>query len=574
VHFSELAQAYAALERTTRHQPTMDILTGLLRSASPAEVHTLVYLTQGKLAPDWMGIELGLAEKSLVPVIAQVSGRSAAAVASALHRKGDLGTVAEAVLAEHEPGRPPLGVSELQRELTRISATTGTGSAAKKAERFAGLLRRASPLEVRFLVRLAAGKLRLGVGDATLRSALAQAFGVPAQALERAYHICSDLGLVAEVAARGGAEAVQTLHVEPGRPIRPMLAQRLADPAEILRKFGGQAAAEFKYDGERIQIHRLRSGEIELFSRRIERITSQYPDVVERARRHLHVQAAIVDVEVVAIDPRTGRFRPFQVLMQRRRKYGIDEAIERVPVAVFAFDLLHLDGEDLLDTAHSERRRLLGRALHPGPGFSLATGKLVRSVPELEALFSEALAAGLEGLVCKHPGGLYHAGARGWQWIKLKREYQEKLADTFDLVVVGAFWGRGNRAGTYGSLLLAAYDADEEVFRTVTRVGSGFTAADLAALPRLLAPLQTPRPDDRVDSRMKADVWFQPARVMEVLAAELTLSPAHTAAWGAIRPGAGLALRFPRFTGRWREDKGPEDATTVGELIEMYRRRT
>lgn len=573
MEFRTLADTYAQLEETTRLQPTLEILVELFRKASPEEVDKITWLTQGKLHPDWLGIELGLAEKSLVPLVAEVAGVDVTEVQASLRRTGDLGTTAEMLLARRRRRGAPLSVIEVHQALDRAARISGSGSTARKAAVVMDLVRRATPREARYLLRIATGKLRLGVGDATLLHAIALAFDVPKPDLERAKNITSDLGLVARAAAQG--DAIRRVRVTPGHPILPMLAQRLGDPEEILARFGGKAAAEYKYDGERVQIHRTPEG-IELFSRRIERITHQYPDVVEWAARSVMAQKAIVDAEVVAIDPHTGRLRPFQVLMQRRRKYRVAEMMERIPVAVFAFDLLYLEGKDLLERGYLERRKALEQVVRTEPGFELARCRMVHNLEEFEEAFEEATGDGCEGLVLKdpRPESVYEAGTRSWHWIKFKREYRSELADTFDLVIVGGFYGRGRRAGTFGSLLLAAYDPETDTFPTVTRVGTGFSDTDLAALPRVLSPLQTQRRPSQIDARIEPDVWFRPEKVIEVLATEITLSPVHTAARDVVRKGAGLALRFPRFTGRWRDDKGPRDATTVGEILEMYHERS
>jgi DNA ligase-1 len=350
-----------------------------------------------------------------------------------------------------------------------------------------------------------------------------------------------------------------------------MLAERLPEPDEILRKLGGRCAAEYKYDGERIQIHK-RASDVELYSRRLERVTLQYPDVVEAARRHLDARETIVEGEVVAVEAASGELRPFQELMQRRRKYGIEEARKAIPTAFFAFDALYLDGRDLTEEPLAVRRAILGRIVVPGDRFGLVAHREVTSVAALEKAFAQALQDGCEGLVCKSLEGVYQAGARGWLWIKLKREYRHEMMEPVDLVVVGALRGRGRRGGTYGALLMAAYDPEQDLFPTVCKLGTGFSDQDLVKLHERLAPLVRPQRPPRVQSELVPDAWVDPEVVLEVVGAEFTLSPVHSAARGAFREGSGLAIRFPRFTGRYRTDKGPEDATTVDEIAGMYRR--
>jgi DNA ligase-1 len=391
--------------------------------------------------------------------------------------------------------------------------------------------------------------------------------------LERAYNICSDLGLVASTLVGGGLAAVERMAVRAGNPVRPMLAQRLSSPAEVLSKLGGTCAAEYKYDGIRVQAHRTTDGALELFTRRLDRVSTQFPEVVELLDRSLGPRDAILEGEVVAFDPASGELRPFQDVMFRRRKYGIAEATKDVPVSLFCFDLLYADGDDLTRLPYLERRARLTQAITPSARLRLATAEQVSDEAALERVFEQAVAEGCEGLLCKSlvPTAHYQAGARGWQWIKLKRDYRTELTDTLDLVVVGGLAGRGRRAGMYGVLLLAVYDPAGDRFQTICKCGTGFSDAELAALPARLAPLARDGRPGRVDSRWAADVWFEPKLVVEVLAAELTLSPHHTAGWGLLKEDAGLALRFPRFTGRWRDDKSPTDATTVEEAVAMFR---
>jgi DNA ligase-1 len=363
------------------------------------------------------------------------------------------------------------------------------------------------------------------------------------------------------------------MEVRPGNPVRVMLAQRLAEADEILARLGGGCAAEYKYDGVRIQAHRTADGEIELFTRGLERINDQFPDLVEALGDALGPRAAILEGEAVAYDAAAGELRPFQEVMFRRRKYGISEAVRDVPVSLFCFDLLYADGEDLTREPYPQRRARLARALTRSDRIRLTTAVDVSTAEALDAAFEQAIAEGCEGLICKSigPDSGYRAGARGWQWIKLKRDYRSELSDTVDLVVVGAFSGRGRRRGLYGAVLLAAYDPAADVFRTVGKCGTGFSDADLAELSTRLAAFGRDDKPALVDARQPADVWFEPGLVLEVLSAELTLSPNATAGWGQLKQDSGLAMRFPRFTGRWRDDKGPRDATTTTELVDLYR---
>jgi DNA ligase 1 len=577
VEYLTVAEAYRDLEQTSGRLALVDRLATLLAAVPAGLLPTVCYLCQGLIAPEFAGVDLGLAEKLAIRALATATGTSPEHVTAAVREAGDLGLAAERLLAVAAAGRPAsLQVTTVVDTLHQIAGAEGPGSQGRKLDLLGGLLDKATPLEARYLLRLVTGELRLGIGTPTILDALAQAHAGGRAArpvLERAYNICCDLGEVAAALVSGGVAAVELIEVRPGNPVRVMLAQRLSNAAEILAKLGGQCSAEYKYDGVRIQAHRTADGQIELFTRRLERVSTQFPDVVELLATGLGPAEAIVEGEVVAFDPSAGELRPFGEVMTRRRKHGIADAVREVPVGLFCFELLYADGQDLTTAPYQQRRARLAGAITTSPQLHLTTATRVADAAALEAAFGQAVTDGCEGLVCKSlsPDAGYQAGARGWLWIKLKRDYRTELSDTVDLAVVGAFAGRGRRAGVYGALLLAAYDADADLFRTVTKCGTGFSDADLAALPGRLAPLARPHKPARVDARQQPDVWFEPGLVLEILSAELTLSPTYTAAWGQIKQDAGLAMRFPRFTGRWRDDKGPEDATTTGELVDLYR---
>jgi DNA ligase 1 len=576
VEYRIVAEAYRDLEQTSSRLALIDRL-GELLAATPANLlPTVCHLCQGLIAPQFAGVDLGLAEKLAVRAVATATGLTPVQVAGSVQETGDLGLAAEQLLSATAVGREAsLQVPAVAGTLHQIADAEGPGSQGRKLDLLGGLLAHATPLEARYLLRLVTGELRLGIGTPTILDALAQVHGGGRAArpvLERAYNICCDLGQVAAALVSGGVAAVEQIRVRPGNPVRAMLAQRLSDAEQILVKLGGRCAAEYKYDGVRIQAHRTANGAIELFTRRLERVSAQFPDVVALLEAGLGPAEAIVEGEVVAYDAAAGELRPFGEVMTRRRKHGIDMAVRDVPVGLFCFELLFADGQDLTQLPYPQRRARLAEAVTVSAQLRLTTSTDVTTAAALDAAFEQAVADGCEGLVCKSvsPDTGYRAGARGWLWIKLKRDYRTELSDTVDLAVVGAFAGRGRRVGVYGALLLAAYDADADVFRTVTKCGAGFTDADLAALPVRLAPLARPDKPARVDARQQPDIWFEPGLVLEIRCAELTLSPTYTAAWGRIKEDAGLAMRFPRFTGRWRDDKSAQDATTTRELAELY----
>jgi len=579
--FIELVTVFEKIDATTKRLEMTSLLVDLIKKTPPEEIRRVVYLLQGKLYPDYEGIELGLAEKLLMKAVEDVTGRTGKSVEGDYKKTGDLGSTVEKLVQKRSQmtlTRRSLTVASVYGTFDKIAHASGGGSVEMKVRLLTSLLNDASPLEAKYIARMAVGKLRLGVADMTVLDALAVAYGgekTAREPLERAYNLSSDLGSVAEVAAQEGLDGIRKFKIHVGRPIRPMLCERLPDAGSILEKMGGQGAAEYKYDGLRLQVH-VDAQNIHLFSRRLENITDQFPDIAQNLRKSVDAQEAIVEGECVAVDSNTGDMLPFQVISQRRgRKYELAKATEEIPVTAFLFDILYLDGRDLTTVPYLDRRKELIGVIKPSEHVVLANQTLVENAEKVEALMEQAVAAGCEGLVIKNVSeqSLYQAGARGWLWIKYKRSYKSEVQDTFDLVPVGAFAGRGRRAGTYGALLMAVYNAKNDAFETICKLGSGFTDEDLSALPSTLDRYRTTHRNPRVNSLMEADVWFTPSIVLEVAADEITLSPLHTCARGAVRHESGLALRFPRFTGKWRKDKSAEDSTTSQEALEMYKKQ-
>jgi DNA ligase-1 len=575
-----MADAYEKIEATTKRLEMTDLLVNLLTSTPKELVDKVAYLTQGRIYPDFVGIEIGVAEKLAIKALARASGRRGTEVEEDLKKTGDIGETAQKFITSKRQVsffQQSLTVQKVYETFDRMAKASGSGTVDLKLSLLAGLLADASPKEAKYVMRTVTGNLRVGIADMTVLDALAIAYGGGKGAreyVERAYNICSDLGRVAKTVAEKGIGGVRKFQVSINEPIRPMLAERLSSPEEILEKLGGKCIAEYKYDGERLQAHK-QGDDITLYSRRLENISSQYPDAVELVKKHVKAKEAILECECVAVDIDTGEMRPFQELMHRRRKYEIEKAIEDYPVSLFMFEALYFEGEDLTLQPYPIRRKRLERIIKESDRVKIANYLITGKVVELEKFFLEAIENGCEGLVCKSIGkdSVYQAGARGWLWIKYKRDYKSEMTDTVDLVIVGAFHGRGKRAGTYGSLLLAAYNPENDTFVTVTKCGTGFTDEDLAKLPRMLQKHVVPHKHARVYSLLDADVWFEPALAIEILGAEFTLSPIHTCAMSSIRKGSGLAIRFPRFTGNYRLDKAAEDATTVGEVVEMYQKQ-
>ena len=566
------------MEHTSSRIALTEHLVSLLKKTPPDIIDKVTYLIQGKLYPAYEGIEMGIAEKMVIRAIASSSGRDVLEIERIYQKTGDLGDATREVMKSKSQSTfysEPMTVERVYSTFDKVARTTGAGSQEIKLRLISSLLNDAIATEGRYIIKFVMGQLRLGIADYTVLDALAIAFtGNKAnrQVLENAYNVSSDLGSVAKLLASKGLQAVRSIKITLFKPIRPMLAERIKTAEEALERMESRAGVEYKLDGERVQVHKGRD-KAELFSRRLEKITSHYPDV---ANAVMSIKSEVIlEGEVVAVNSETEEYLPFQELMHRRRKYGVKEAMENYPVVMNFFDVLYIDGRSKTDLTYMERRTLLKKIIS---GIKSSKVRLIKQTVatkpfQIERFMAAAIENGCEGVMIKHISSTYRAGARGYAWVKLKREYRSDLVDTLDLVIVGALHGRGRRAGKYGALLLAAYDHKTDMFRSATKVGTGFTDVHIEQFYKELEKHIVNQRHARVDTGMEMDVWFEPKIVIEVIASEITLSPSHTAAKNTIRSGYGLALRFPKFTGKIRDDKKPEDATTVEEIVAMYKRQ-
>ncbi len=575
--FEEVASYYQKLEAVSSRLTMIDILAGMFGKAKRGEMRPLIYMTQGLLGPPFESLDLGIAEKFAQQAVAAATGFSKEEVVALSRKAGDIGSVAEELAGKTRLRRirsEKHGISDVFGTMLKIAGTSGQGSQEAKIHLLVSLLSAASPLESRYIIRFALGKLRLGVGDATILEALSKnATGgrEAKQALENAYNICGDLGKVGEILAESGVGGAAELKVSLFNPIRPALAERLPTAEEILEKMHGRCAVESKYDGLRAQVHMDRAKKkVEIFSRNLERLTLMLPDIAAAALSEINADKVIIEGEAIAYDEATGEFRPFQETIQRKRKHGIEEKSLSIPLHLFAFDLMYLDGEDYLNKPYHERRAGLESIIGKG-GIILPSDRILAEKPgELEKYFEEQVSNGLEGIVAKGLDSPYVAGARKFSWIKLKRSYKGELSDTVDLVIIGYYLGRGQRAEfQFGGLLAAAYDEKKDVFESVTRIGTGFSEEQMKSFKRMLDKIKVSHKPARVDSVVVPDFWVEPTYIVEVRADEITRSPMH--ACGKDSSGIGYALRFPRIISDGvRKDKSAEDATTTKEIIEMF----
>ena len=579
MEFSIIAELFEKMENTSKRIELTNILVELLKKTPKKIIPNVVYLLQGIIRPNFEGVELGVAEKLAIRAISKSSGLPIKKIEDDYRNCGNLGLTASNILklkTQTTFTAEKITVERVYETLFKIANLEGKGSQDLKMKYISSLLNDATPLEAKFVLNILLGTLRLGIAENTVMDALAIGFTGKKEyrkQIEDAYNVSSDLGKVSEVIASEGLDGIKKFQISLFSPVRPMLADRIKSEKEATEKMPVEFAAEYKLDGERVQIHK-QADKIILFSRSLENITKYYPDIVENIGNSLDVNEGIFEAEIVAINENTGEFLPFQELMHRRRKYKLKEAVLQYPISVNFFDVLYFDGKNCLNLKYSERRKILENSVKENNFAKLVPMAIVKNENEVEDFLENSINSGCEGLMLKILDAAYRAGIRGGNWLKLKREYRNELGDSLDLVVIGAYFGKGRRTGRYGTLLLATYNPEKDNFPSICKVGTGFTDESLDQLYQILSNKVILKKNPRIESEMEADVWFEPELVLEIVASEITLSPIHKTALGTIRKGAGLALRFPKFTGKIRIEKGSEDASTDEEVYSLYKGQT
>ena len=579
MEFSIISEMFEMMEKTTKRIELTNILVELLKKTPKKIIPNVVYLLQGIIRPNFEGVELGIAEKLAIRAISKSAGLPIKKIEDDYRKGGDLGLTASNILkikTQTTFTAEKITVERVYETLFKIAKLEGKGSQDLKMKYISSLLNDATPLEAKFLLKILLGTLRLGIAENTVMDALAIAFTGKKEnrvQIENAYNVSSDLGKVSLIVATDGIDEIKKFKISLFSPIRPMLADRVQSEKDVIKKMPEQFVAEYKLDGERVQIHK-QSDKIILFSRRLENITQYYPDIVERIGKTLNVNEGVFEAEIVPINENTGEFLPFQELMHRRRKHKLDKAVSQYPITVNFFDVLYYDKKDCLNLEYSERRKILEQIVHEDNFSKLVPMLFVKNENEIEDFLENSINAGCEGLMLKAPSAPYRAGMRGSNWLKLKREYRNELGDSLDLIVIGAYFGRGRRTGLYGTLLLATYNPEKDNLPSICKVGTGFTDESLDQLYQILSNKVTLKKNPRIVSEMEADIWFEPELVLEIVASEITLSPIHKTGLDLIRKSSGFALRFPKFTGKIRYEKAVEDASTDEEVFALYKRQS
>lgn len=600
--FAAFSQYFEKLEATSSRLALIDILARLFKEAHKDEIDIIIYLTQGRVAPFFAPVEIGMAEKTVAEALARAYDDSKESVLKSYGRLGDMGLVAAQLRNKQHVTRNTLTVKDVFETLRKIAAISGEGTVEKRQTLLADLLKKLDPISAKHLVRIPLGNMRLGIGDPTILDGLALAFlgdRGKRKLLEKAYNETSDLGLIAKTLVTGGLSAVGKLKVTVGRPIRSELCERLPTVEKVLEKMSFDSAqdkvgvhATPKYDGFRVQIHLDRnqptrsnaqylvgSSQVRMFSRNLEEMTYMFPELVKGTLLQVKAKTAILDTEALAYQPESEEFLPFQETTKRRRKYKIEEMAKSLPLKAFVFDLLYVDGKSLIDMPLLERIEALKKTVKPDDVLIPSPGEVVSDAKRLQAMLDDAISKGLEGLVVKRVDSLYEAGGRNFNWVKLKRHSAGELQDTIDCVILGYIYGKGKRtAFGAGALLVGVYDDKNDEFVTVSKIGTGLTDEEWREIKVKSKKLKVKKKPARVRSLLIPSVWVEPKIVIEVLADEITRSPVHTA--GASVNSAsgdkdpGYALRFPRLVSFRNRDKKAEDATTVKELIEMYKQQS
>ncbi len=572
--FIDLAQSFVQIEATSSRLAMTQQLSTILKKSTPREASIICNVSLGQLNPPYIGTQFNIADKTMIKIVAELLDKTESTVQAHAKKLGDLGSVAEEGTWR---AKEKLTIHQVYTRLHEIEQISGTGSQEEKAQAMLALLRDLDQVSAKYVIRIVLGKLRMGFSDMTLIDALSwmEAGDKSLRTdIEDAYNVCADIGMIAQELKENGIQAIKKMRIHVGIPIRPAAAERMPTARAVVEKLG-PCVAQPKLDGFRLQIHvdkRTKTPKIHFFSRNLQDMSAMFPDV-KKAIEALDVEELICEGEALVFDPNTGHFLPFQETVKRKRKHGIEEIMEEMPLRVIMFDLLYLNGKEYLSCGHEERRKVLLKLFNKTSTDNLQVIEEVsiKTAKELEDYFAENIAAGLEGLVVKRPDAIYQPGKRNFNWIKLKRQEEGHLEDTVDCVILGYYAGKGKRAGFgIGAFLVGVFNPQEDRYETVAKIGTGLKDADWVELKKKCDKLKvSAKPKNVVCAQqLIPDVWTSPEIVVMVRADEITQSPVHAA--GKTESKLGYALRFPRFMD-YRADKSAEEATTPKEIEHLYK---
>jgi DNA ligase-1 len=550
--FKAFAELSEKLEGTKKRLLMIDLVADLLKKLAAKEVEPAVSMILGRPFPKWSQQTLEVSWVTLSEIIKRMTGVEWNVFMEAFSKTGDIGSATKTVFEESKVKRQAtlfertLTIEEVRRSLEAIAETTGYGSREKKERLIEVLLSLASPLEAKYLVKIFIGEMRTGFYEGLMEQAVSKAFQIPLEVVQKTSMIIGDIGEVAAIAKVEGKEGLLKIGFKVFRPVSLMLAQMADDVAEALKEHEGKTAFEYKLDGARVQIHKL-GDEVRIFSRRLTDVTESLPEIVETVRENIKAKEAILEGEVIAVD-NLGCPIPFQHLMRRfKRVHAIEDMTEKIPVKLYLFDILYLDGESLISVPYLQRRQILAENAGEIP---LTKQMVIDKTEEAEQFLKEAIDAGHEGLMAKKLDSPYTPGIRGKRWLKIKL-----VLEPLDLVIVAAEYGYGRRHEWLSDYYLAARDAETGEFLTVGKTFKGLTDMEIIEMTRRLRELVIKEEPRRV--------FVVPKMVVEVTYNEIQKSPKYK---------CGMALRFARIN-RIREDKTPEEADTVQRVREIYEKQ-
>ena len=579
MEYSKLVEVYEEINKTTKRLEKTYIISEFLKEVILDDMENVVLLLEGRVFPNYDSREIGIAARTMLKSLSAATGINADKIESEWKRQGDLGLVAEIIVREKKQATlhsEKLSVRKVFENIRKLAELQGDGTVDRKVQLIAELITSAKPVESKYIVKTILMEMRLGVGTGSMRDAIAWAFfgdkmGIKyareindievgdrdtynkyVNAVQSAYDFTNEFAEVAK-AAKKGIAYLENIEMKVGIPIQVMLSLKVDTIEEGFETVGTPCAVEFKYDGFRIQAHKDEHGNIKLFTRRLEDVTIQFPDVAEFVRKNVKAKTFIIDSEAVGYDKKNGKYLPFQSISQRiKRKYDIEKISGDFPVELNVFDIIYLDGKSVINEAFEKRRKLLEKIImQEKKKIVISRQKITDSKKEIEKFFREAFNAGNEGLMFKALNAPYKPGARVGHMVKFKA-----IMETLDLVIVAAEWGEGKRSKWLSSYTVACIDENNN-FAEVGKVSTGLKEKEeeglsFAEMTRLLKPL--------IISDKGKEVKAKPKIVIEVGYEEIQKSPTY---------GSGYALRFPRVKGI-REDKGPEEISTIDYVRKLF----
>lgn len=561
MNFTDFTKRLSAMEGVTSRISLRDAVSTIVSDVSVEEVEQAVYLLTGCLGPVYSAPVFNLGDKLVLKSIAKTVDISEEQVALAYQKSGDLSKTYLNFAKDFSP--QPISIGVVFEELLRIAELSGEDSQQSKIDALSGLLGRVDRVSGQYVIKMVLGRLRLGFSEKTVLDALALSSGNLSEKkkLLRSYELFPDIGkLVKSVRTKGFHKTIENPTPVLGTPILPMLAQRLGDTKEMIKKMG-EVSIEPKFDGLRAQIHFDRqSMTVKVFTRNLKEISAMFPEVLEIFNL-TDAKNGILDAEAIGV--KEDEFADFQTTMKRRRKHGIGEMKNDIPLSFQVFDVMYLNGSSLVDSKYFERRSMLSTVFNKNKLFVVDEHLVTTEPGDILSIHRKYRDSSLEGVIVKKIDSLYVSGRLGWNWVKMKEEEgaQGKLSDTVDCVVMGFSYGKGKRADLgLGKILVGVVDGGK--IKSITKVGTGLTDEMLTSLRSRLDEIKTTSMPENYECSdvLVPDVWVYPKIVLEVAADDITISPNHT---------SGYALRFPRLV-RIREDKSFGEATTLGEIKKLF----